>query len=101
MATHGASTGENAGRGPFDRDPADRDPWDDVEASPRFATSLAVLAALLGVVSVVGLVAPIAGPVGMAAGLVSHVKGSRLGMPSAIVAGVGMIIGMAVLLYLR
>lgn len=91
MATHGAETGDGAGRNAFD----------DVDASPRFATSLAIVACLLGAVSVIGLVAPITGPVGMAAGLVAHVKGSRLGMPSAVVAGVGMIIGMTVLLYLR
>lgn len=76
-------------------------PHDEVEASPRFAAPLAVFAIVLGVVSVFGLLAPVTGPVGMAVGLVAHVKGSRLGMPSAVVAGVGMIIGMAVLMYLR
>ena len=91
METHGVDTGDGVGR----------DPFDDVEASPRFATPLAIAALLLGVVSVFGLIAPVAGPVGMVLGLVSHVKGSRLGMPSAVVAGVGMIIGMAVLMYLR
>jgi len=37
----------------------------------------------------------------MASGLIAHVKGSRYGMPSAILAGLGMIVGMSVILYLR
>jgi len=41
------------------------------------------------------------GPVGMALGLIGHVKGSRYGMPAAVLAGVGMIIGMSIIMYLR
>lgn len=77
------------------------DPFAPVEASPRFANTYAAVAALLGVVSVVGLVAPFAGPIGMALGLIAHVKGSRYGMPSTVIAGIGMIIGMSLTMYLR
>ena len=82
-------------------EPADRDPFAPIEASPRFATPLAILAALLGVVAAVSGLAALAGPVGMAVGLVSHVKGSRWGMPATFVAAVGMIVGMSVMFYLR
>jgi len=37
----------------------------------------------------------------MALGLIGHVKGSRYGMPAAVLAGVGMIIGMSIIMYLR
>jgi hypothetical protein len=77
------------------------DPFAPVEASPRFATPLAVVAILLGVLAAVAGLAPIAGPVGMGVGLVAHVKGSRLGMPATGVAAVGMIVGMALSMYLR
>lgn len=77
------------------------DPFAPIDASPKFATGYAVIAAVLGVVSIVGLAAPFAGPVGMVFGLVSHVKGSRYGMPAAIFAGVAMIIGMSLALYLK
>ncbi|MEX2533874.1 MAG: hypothetical protein WD360_07915 [Nitriliruptoraceae bacterium] len=77
------------------------DPFAPIEASPRFAHAYAAIAALLGVVSIVGLIAPFAGPIGMALGLVAHVKGSRFGMPSTVVAAVGMIIGMSLTMYLR
>ncbi len=82
-------------------DAAGPDPYRDLDASPRFATPLAVTAIALGVVSVFGLTAPVTGPVGMGCGVVAHVKGSRLGMPAAGIAAVGMIVGMAVLMYLR
>jgi hypothetical protein len=77
------------------------DPYAPVDASPRFATGYAVIAVLLGVVSIVGLIAPLAGPIGMGFGLVSHVKGSRYGMPAAVFAGISMIIGMSLTMYLR
>lgn len=77
------------------------DPYAPIETSPRFAHAYAAAALLLGVVSVVGLVAPFSGPIGMALGLVAHVKGSRFGMPSTVIAGVGMIMGMSLTMYLR
>lgn len=80
---------------------AERDPFAPIDASPRFATPLAIIALVLAVVAVVGRIEAIAGPVGMAIGLIAHVKGSRLGLPAAIVAGVAMIIGMTLTLYLR
>ncbi len=81
--------------------PDDGDPFAPVRASPRFATPLALLAVVLGVVAALGGLSPVAGPVGMASGLIAHVKGSRLGMPATVVAAVGMIIGMTFALYLR
>lgn len=79
----------------------ERDPFAPLDASPRFATPLAVIAILLGIAAVFLRVEAIAGPVGMAVGLIAHVKGSRLGLPAAILAGVGMIVGMSLTLYLR
>lgn len=88
---------------PFtERDPStERDPFAPVEASPRFATPLAVLALVCAVASMFLGLAPIAGPVGMGAGLIAHVKGSRLGLPAAVAAGAAMIVGMAITMYLR
>lgn len=77
------------------------DPFAPVEASGRFATPLAILAALLGVASVFTGLAPVAGPVGMGLGLIAHVKGSRFGLPATAIAAVGMIVGMALVMYLR
>jgi len=62
---------------------------------------LAVVGMVLGIAAALTGLAAVFGPVGMGLGLVAHVKGSRLGMPAAIVAGVGMIVGMSVILYLR
>lgn len=73
-----------------------RDPFAPVEASPRGATALAALAAVLGVLSAITGLYPIAGPLGMLAGLVAHLKGSRLGLPATAVAAVGMVVGMAI-----
>lgn len=79
----------------------ERDPFAPIEASPRFATPLAVVGIVFGLAAVFTGLAAILGPVGMALGLVAHVKGSRLGMPAAVVAGIGMIVGMTIILYLR
>jgi hypothetical protein len=79
----------------------ERDPFAPIQASPRFATPLALVAFALALVAVVGRLEAIAGPVGMAVGLIAHVKGSRLGMPAAITAGVATIVGMSITLYLR
>jgi hypothetical protein len=86
-----------------DDDPAPvaRDPFAPLEASPRGATALAVAALVAAVAAAVTGLAPIAGPVGMGLGLVAHVKGSRLGMPATILAGVAMIVGFAVAMLLR
>jgi CBS-domain-containing membrane protein len=77
------------------------DPFAPVEASPRFATAFAVVGFALALAAVLTRLEVLAGPLGMAAGLVAHVKGSRLGMPAAIVAGVAMIVGMSVTFWLR
>ena len=79
----------------------ERDPFAPIEASPRFATPLAVAAFVLAALAILTNLEVVAGPLGMGAGLVAHVKGSRLGMPAAVVAGVAMVIGMAVTMYLR
>jgi hypothetical protein len=79
----------------------ERDPFAPLEASPRFATPLALVAFGLAVVAIVARMEAVAGPVGMAVGLVAHVKGSRLGMPAAIAAGIATIVGMSITLYLR
>ena len=82
-------------------EPDEDDPFAPIEASPRLATPLALVGMLLGIVAAFGGLAPLAGPVGMGVALVAHVKGSRLGLPAAGVAAVGMIVGMAVAMYLR
>ena len=79
----------------------ERDPFAPIQASPRFATTFALLGALCGVAAAVTGLAPVFGPVGMALGLIGHVKGSRYGMPAAVLAGVGMIICMSIIMYLR
>lgn len=79
----------------------EHDPFAPVEASPRLATPLAIFALACAVVSVFFVLAPITGPLGMATGLIAHVKGSRLGLPAAVAAGVGMIAGMTITMYLR
>jgi hypothetical protein len=79
----------------------ERDPFAPIEASPRFATTLAVFGAVFGVAAAVTGLAPVFGPIGMALGLMGHVKGSRYGLPAAVLAGIGMIVGMSIILYLR
>jgi hypothetical protein len=80
---------------------ADRDPFAPVETSPRFATPLALVGFALALLAVVSRLEFVAGPLGMAFGLVAHVKGSRLGMPAAVAAALAMIVGMSVTMFLR
>ncbi len=79
----------------------ERDPFAPIEASPRGATTMVVLALVLAVVAAVGGVAPIAGPVAMLLALAAHVKGQPFGMPVAVISGIAMIVGMSFTLYLR
>ena len=79
----------------------ERDPFAPVPASPRGAGTLALLALAAAVLSIVGGLAPVAGPVGMALGLISHVKGSRWGLPAAGVAGVATVVGFTITFLLR
>lgn len=72
-----------------------QDPFAPLEASPRGATTLAALAAAAAVAAALLGVEAVAGPLGMALGLIAHVKGSRLGLPAASLAAIGMIVGMA------
>jgi len=78
-----------------------RDPFAPIDASPRGATALVVAAGLLGLTAMLGGLSPVTGPLGMLVGLVAHVKGHRLGMPVTVAAGVMMILGMSITLYLR
>jgi hypothetical protein len=78
-----------------------RDPFAPIEASPRGRGVLVVLALFAAVAAAITGLAPIAGPVGMALGLLAHVKGSRLGVPVAVLAGVAMILGFTVTFLLR
>jgi hypothetical protein len=82
-------------------EPEPADPFAPVEASPRFATPLAVGAFVLAVIAALSGLEVVAGPLGMAVGLIAHVKGSRFGMPAAVAAGLGMIVGMSVTNWLR
>jgi hypothetical protein len=82
-------------------EPGGDDPFAPVEASPRLASPLAVVALALAVVAALSGLEVVAGPLGMAVGLIAHVKGSRLGMPAAVAAGIAMIIGMSVTNWLR
>lgn len=77
------------------------DPFAPIEASPRGRGVLVVLALVAAVAAAITGLAPIAGPVGMALGLLAHVKGSRLGVPVAVLAGTGMILGFTVIFLLR
>jgi len=83
------------------RPPTEHDPFAPIEASPRFATPLAFAGFVLAIAAVALRIEVVAGPLGMAFGLIAHVKGSRLGVPAAIAAGVAMIAGMAISMYLR
>jgi len=79
----------------------ERDPFAPIEASPRGAGILVAIAGLLGLSALLGGLSPITGPLGMLVGLVAHVKGHRYGMPVTVAAGLMMIAGMSVTLYLR
>jgi len=78
-----------------------QDPFAPVDASPRFSTTLAIVAFVLAGVTLVGGLAAITGPAGMAVGLIAHVKHSRLGLPAAFAAGAAMIASMAFTLFMR
>lgn len=77
------------------------DPFAPVVASARGRGALIVLAASLAVAAPVTGLAAVLGPLGMVVALVAHVKGHRLGMPVAVLAGVMTVVGMSVTLYLR
>jgi len=79
----------------------ERDPFAPLEASPRGAGLLVVVAAALGLTAMLGGMSPVTGPIGMLVGLVAHVKGHRWGMPVTVAVGLMMIVGMTITLYLR
>lgn len=78
-----------------------RDPFAELNASPRFATPIAATSFVCAIVAVFSGLAVVAGPIGMALGLIAHVKGSRLGIPAAFASGAAMIGAMAMMMYLR
>lgn len=71
-----------------------RDPFATPDASPAFRRPLAVAGFVLGATALL-VVPPLVGAVAMVCGLVSHVKGDRLGFPAAVAGGLGMVVGMA------
>lgn len=79
----------------------DQDPFAPVEASPRLATPMAIVAIVLAIAAASTGTEAIAGPLGMVLGLIAHLKGSRLGIVAAVLAGVGMIVGMSITMLLR
>ena len=86
---------------PVDDATSQRDPFAPIAASPRFATPLAAVGFVFAAAAFFLRLEAIAGPLGMAFGLVAHVKGSRWGLPAAVASGIAMIAGMTVTLYLR
>lgn len=80
---------------------AETDPFADPVASPRGAGALVVAAVVLALVAPVSGLAVVLGPLGMLVALVAHVKGHRLGMAAAVLAGVMTVVGMSITLYLR
>lgn len=79
----------------------ERDPFAPVEASPRGRTLMAVLALICALLAAFKGAAALTGPAGMVLGMLAHVKGSRLGLPAAVAAGVGTVIGMSITLLFR
>ena len=97
MSSADAGPAQGDGRG----DGQVRDPFAPIEASPRGAAVLVAVAGLLGLTAMLGGLSPVTGPVGMFVGLIAHVKGHRLGMSVTVAAGLMMIVGMTITLYLR
>lgn len=80
---------------------SERDPFAPINASPRFSGTLAALSFVLAVATVFSGLVAVVGPVGMAVGLIAHVKGSRFGLPATIACAVAMVVGMALTMYMR
>lgn len=64
--------------------------------SPRGARALTVVAFALAVLALVEL-PMVLGPLGMACGLIAHVKGDRAGFAAAVVAAVTTVVGLTLL----
>ena len=82
-------------------DAAGEDAFAPPVASPRGAAALVAVAVALALAAPVSGLAVVLGPVAMLIALVAHVKGHRLGMSAAVLAGVLTVVGMSVTLYLR
>ncbi len=68
------------------------------DTSPRGARALTVVGLLAGVGA---LWIPPLGVVGMGAGAIGHVKGDRLAMPVAVLAGITTIVGWSLVFLIR
>lgn len=80
-------------------DGEERDPFAPIQASPAFRRPMAIAAFVLAIVA---LFEPFVSPVvGMGLGLMSHVKGDRLGFPATIAAAVGAVVGMSLFFFTR
>lgn len=74
----------------------DRDPFARVDVPPRGGSAFAVAAYLLAGAALWTVWPILTGPLGMASGLVAHLKGNRFGFPGAVVAGVATVLGLAI-----
>ena len=77
-----------------DEHPQGPDPFATPELSPRGARVLTVVGGLLAVVALFQL-AIVTGPLGMAAGLLGHLKGDRWGFKVAVAAGITTLVGLS------
>lgn len=78
----------------------ERDPFAPVDIPTRGATVYVVLAFLAAFAALWNVLPIFTGPVGMALGLVAHLKQHRLGFPAAVVAGIATLVGLALQLLL-
>lgn len=80
-------------------DEQERDPFAPIEASPAFRRPMAIAAFVFAAFA---LVEPfIGGVVGMVLGLMSHVKGDKLGFPATVTAAITAVIGMSLTFLFR
>ncbi|MTV26746.1 hypothetical protein FTX61_15175 [Nitriliruptoraceae bacterium ZYF776] len=94
MPTAASSASEPVGDG-------ERDPFAPLEASPRGAGVLTVLALACAAAAVFTGLAPVIGPLGMVLGVVAHAKGGRFGMHAAVTSGIATIVGFTLVFLLR
>jgi hypothetical protein len=79
----------------------DHDPFAPLDASPRFATPLALGAFVLAGLTLFSGLAALTGVLGMALGLIAHVKHSRLGLPASFASGLALVLAMTAAMYQR
>lgn len=89
---------DQQGSGLDERDLGEVDPLDEAPpTTPRGSLALTIAAVALGVAALLptGL-SYVLGPIGMACGLIAHLKGRRAGFGAAVFAGVAMVVGLSV-----